>query len=98
MRMLVDERAAHLAGLARLLDARGCRVRLLTPDGLPLLQLTTGGPALTEAQIVCDLAAYDTWWFRWRHGEHIAPADEPDVAAAQIAGTLGPAHRTEVSR
>jgi hypothetical protein len=84
-------RTYHLHRLAAALDTEGLHatVRSTYP---PALHVFIPGAAMLAESIVCtpatDEAGRLRWHYRWSWGELLHDAEDPQAAAAKIAGVL----------
>lgn len=79
-------RIRHLQLLASLLGEDGLTAVVTEPYGMPMLHVarSTG----SQQRIVATLGYGEVDWFRWVHGDYIAPCAEPQVAAEAVCRQL----------
>ncbi len=60
---------------------------LLVRHGGPVPELRISDPrdSRHSERVVVSADSSGAWWFRWAHGERIAPVDQPEQAARMVA-------------
>lgn len=75
-------RARHLQLLGSLVEEGGHTAVVTEPYGMPMLH--AGRRDGSRYRIVASLGYGEVDWFRWLHGDYLAPCAEPQVAAEAV--------------